>query len=200
MGRFSSYPTLYDEVLQINISKLKAWGYINNDLIRSGVLTWRINGEKHSSISITTNTVSNRPYLELNYKSDDQPINYKVWLVTIPSNLGKGRIWYFQCPHTFKLCRKLYLVSGYFLHRDAFDYCMYESQTRSKYTRQLDGTLGAYFQIDQFYDQLNQKHFKRFYAGKPTKKYLKIITQIQKAEGISFNEVKKLLYSKLHLF
>jgi hypothetical protein len=60
---------------------------------------------------------------------------------------------------------------------------MYETQTQSKKYRQLDKTLGAYLKEDELYSQLYQKHFKKTYAGKPTKKYLRIIEQIQKAEN-----------------
>jgi len=47
---------------------------------------------------------------------------------------------------------------------------MYESQIQSKKYRQLDKTLGAYFRTDDLYSQLYQKHFKKTYAGKPTKR------------------------------
>ena len=115
MPKFPTYPTLYDEVLQINISKLKEWNYLNPEQLKSGTLTWSSNGEKTASISITVNT-NDRPYIELDYKSNDEPRKYKVSLVSIPSNLGKGKIWYFLCPQTLKRCRKLYSISGYFLH------------------------------------------------------------------------------------
>ena len=41
---------------------------------------------------------------------------------------------------------------------------------------------GAYFDADNLYEQLYSKHFKKFYDGKPTKRYLKIMKQINKAE------------------
>ena len=72
---------------------------------------------------------------------------------------------------------------------------MYESQTQSKKYRQLDKTFGAYFKSDNLYSELFKKHFKRSYAGKPTKKYLRIMEQIQKAESVPFNEIKRALMS-----
>jgi len=138
-----TFPTLYDEVLRINISKLKEWNYLNPDQFKSGTITWSINGEKTASISITVNTYSKQPYIELDYKRNDKPRKYKVSLVSIPSNLGKGKIWYFLCPQTFKRCRKLYSISGYFLHREAFKGCMYDSQTKSKRWRQMDKVFGS---------------------------------------------------------
>ena len=189
MPKPHTFPTLYNEALQISISKLKEWEYLNPEQIKSGTLTWSRNGNKTGSISIRVNTHREQPYIELDYKYRDEPRNYKVRLVSMPSNLGKGLIWYFLCPQTNKRCRKLYSIGGYFLHREAFNGCMYETQTQSKKYRQLDKTFGVYFKIDDLYSQLYQKHFKKTYAGKPTKKYLRIMEQIQKAESIKYNEI-----------
>jgi len=195
MPKPHTFPTLYNEALQISISKLKEWEYLNPEQIKSGTLTWSRNGNKTGSISIRVNTHSEQPYIELDYKYRDEPRNYKVSLVSMPSNLGKGLIWYFLCPETNKRCRKLYSIGGYFLHREAFNACMYETQTQSKKYRQLDKTLGAYFKTDDLYSQLYQKHFKKTYAGKPTKKYLRIMEQIQKAESIPYNEIERAMLS-----
>ena len=194
MAKFPTFPTLYNKALQIDISKLKGWGYLNPEQIKSATLNWSRNGNPTGSISIQVNTHSEHPYIELDYKYRDEPRNYKVYLTSIPSNLGKGEIWYFICPHTKKRCRKLYLIGGYFLHREAFKGCMYETQTQSKKYRQLDKTLGAYFRTDQLYEQLYKKHFKKTYAGKPTKKYLRIMEQIQKAYH-EIEEIEKAMLS-----
>lgn len=195
MPKFPTFPTLYNEVLQINISKLKEWGYLDPDQIKSGTLNWSRNGSPTGSISIRANTHSEQPFVELDYRYRDDPRNYKVYLTSTPSNLNKGKLWYFLCPQTNKRCRKLYSIDGYFLHREAFDGCMYETQTKSKKYRQLDKILGAYFKTDDLYSQLYQKHFKKTYAGKPTKKYLRITEQIRKAENIPFHEIERLLLS-----
>jgi len=195
MPKPHTFPTLYNEALQISISKLKEWEYLNAEQIKSGTITWSRNGNQTGSISIKVNTHSEQPYIELDYKYRVEPRNYKVSLVSMPSNLGKGLIWYFLCPQTNKRCRKLYSIGGYFLHREAFNGCMYETQTQSKKYRQLDKTLGAYFRTDDLYSQLYQKHFKKTYAGKPTKKYLRIMEQIQKAESIPYHEIERLMLS-----
>ena len=188
-----TFPTLYNEALQIDISKLKGWGYLNPEQIKSGTLNWSRNGNPTGSISIQVNTKSEQPYIELDYKYRDEPRNYKVYLTSTPSNLNKGEIWYFICPQTKKRCRKLYSIGGYFLHREAFNGCMYETQTQSKKYRQLDKTLGAYFEIDNLYSELYKKNFKKTYAGKPTKRYLRIMEQIQKAESIPYHEIERLM-------
>lgn len=183
MPKPQTFPTLYNEALQISISKLKEFEYLNPEQIKSGTLTWNRNGNKTGGISIRVNTHSEQPYIELDYKYRDESRNYKVRLVSLPSNLGKGLIWYFLCPQTKKRCRKLYSIDGYFLHRKAFSGCMYESQIQSKKNLQMDKTFMAYFKADELYRQLNQKHFKKSYKGKPTKRYLRIIKEIQKTES-----------------
>jgi hypothetical protein len=185
MPRYSTSPTLYDEVLQINLSKLKQWGYLNPEQLKSGALNWSINGEEIASISITVNT-NYRPYIELSYNSDGDPRKYKIWLTTVPSNLGIGEIWYFICPQTHRRCRKLYLVSGYFFHRDAFSGCMYDCQTKSKSWRQIDKVYGSLFKLDELYEELNSKHFKTHYNGKPTRRYLKLMEKIRRIELLNF--------------
>ena len=192
MAKFPTFPTLYNEALQISISKLKGWGYLDPEQIKSGTLNWSRNGNPTGSISIQANTHSEQPYIELNYKCDKAPVNYRVQIVSAPSNLGKGVVWFFVCPRTGKRCRKLYLVDTYFYHREAFNGCMYVTQTQSKKYRQLDKTLGAYFKIDNLYSELYKKHFKKTYAGKPTKKYLRVIEQIQKAESIPYHDIEVL--------
>ena len=193
MPKPNTFPTLYNEVLQINISKLKEWGYLNAKLTKKGAITWSSNGEKTGSISITVSTYTKEPYIELDYKFNGDPRKYNVRLVSLPSNLGKGRIWYFLCPVTNKRCRKLYSIGGYFLHREAFNGCMYDSQIQSKKYRELDKTLGAYFKTDELYEQLYKKHFKKYYKGKPTKRYLRLIEKINNAERFTGNDIERLL-------
>ena len=195
MPKPHTFPTLYNEALQIHISKLKGWGYLNPEQIKSGTLNWSRNGNPTGSISIQVNTHSEQPYIELDYKYRDEPRNYKVYLTSTPSNLNRGEIWYFICPQTKKRCRKLYSIGGYFLHREAFNGCMYETQTQSKKYRQLGKTLGAYFKSDNLYSELYKKNFKKSYAGKPTKKYLRIMEQIRKAESIPYHEIERAMLS-----
>jgi hypothetical protein len=195
MPKPHTFPTLYNEALQIHISKLKGWGFLVAKQIKIGTITWSRNGNPIGSISIQVNNHSEKPYIELDYKYRDEPRNYKVYLTSTPSNLNKGEIWYFICPQTKKRCRKLYSIGGYFLHREAFNGCMYETQTQSKKYRRLGKILGAYFKSDNLYSELYKKHFKKTYAGKPTKKYLRIIEQIQKAESIPYHEIERVILS-----
>lgn len=195
MPKPPTFPTLYDELKTVSISFLTKQGYLKPNQWQSGTITWSRNGNKTGSISIIVNTQAENPYVELDYKCNETLINYRVQLVSTLSNLGKGVVWYFVCPHTGKRCRKLYLANAHFYHRSAFRGFMYEKQTQSKKYRGLDKTLGVYFRADQLYEQLYKKHFKKQYAGKPTKKYLKLTLQIQKAESIPAHEIERALIS-----
>jgi hypothetical protein len=179
MPKPHTFPTLYDNLNKITITFLNRYGYLKPNQWQSGTISWTRNGNKIGSISIRVNTQPESPYLELDYKCNEAPINYIVQLVSVPSNIGKGVVWYFVCPLTGKRCRKLYLHEGYFYHRSAFRGCMYEKQTYSK----LGNALGAYFAVDNLHEQLRKKHFKKTYAGKPTKRYLKLTHQIKRAEN-----------------
>lgn len=91
------------------------------------------------------------------------------------------------------LYRNPHLIGGYFLHREAFKGCFYETQIRSKYARFLDSSYGAYFKSESLYLEARKKHLKKTYAGKPTKKYLKLSKEIQKADGIDFREIERMM-------
>ena len=195
MPKPHTFPTLYDEVKTVSITFLTKHGYLKPNQLKAGSVHWSRNGENIGSISIRVCTHSENLFLELDYKCNQVPIKYKVQLVSVPSNLGKGVIWYFVCPRIGKRCRKLYLADTYFYHREAFKGCMYEKQTQSKKSRYLDKILGAYFKTDQLYEQLYKKNFKKQYAGKPTKNYLKLTQQIQKAESVSFREIERAMLS-----
>lgn len=194
MAKFPIYPTLYDNVNTISITKLKEWNYLKPHQISKGVITWSIRGKETASISFLINTDAVQHFIILDYKYRDKPINYKVLLKLQKSNLGKGYYYYFVCPVTGKQARKLYLSGGYFLHRTAFKGCMYECQTQSKHMREIEKFYGAYFDYDKLIDELNRKYFKSFYAGKPTKRYKRLMNQLKKAANVNYSDFEKLLY------
>jgi hypothetical protein len=193
MPKFPTFPILYDDLKTISISFLTKHGYLKPNQRQSGIITWNCNGNKTGSIWIRVDTISDEPYIELDYKCNEAPINYIVKLISTPSNLGKGVVWYFVCPRTGKLCRKLYLADIYFCHRLAIKGCMYEKQTQSKSYRHLDQTLGKYYRAEELYEQISRKHFKKTYAGKPTKRYVKLSIQMQNARSILSNNYLKCL-------
>ena len=190
MAKYPTYPTLLNELLQFSTKGLKALKYFDGLSYKGGVLNWKQNGEATASISIKVNTLSDNPFIELDYKANDKPMNYKINLVSIPSNLGEGIIWYFICPNTGRKCRKLYLADGYFVSRFAFTNAMYEKQAESHKWRHWHKTIGKLCGTDELFEQLEASYFKNFYAGKPTKRYLKIMKRINQVNDLSKLDLK----------
>jgi hypothetical protein len=189
MPKFSTLPILYDECKTISVSDLKRWGYLEPEQWRSGTITWSRQGRETGSIGFTVDTLDSQPTLELDYKYDGHQVKYQIQMVSVPSNVGKGIVWYFLCPYTRKRCRKLYLVQTYFYHREAFKGSFYEKQTYSHRGRKLNKSLEDLFAVDKAYEQIYSKYFKKHYAGKPTKRYQKLLQKIQIASFISAKDV-----------
>ena len=179
-------PTLIDELRSFTLSDLKKLGYLKKDKFISGTMNW-INSydEVTSSISLAVNNSHPNMYLELSYNCNDESINYKVNIVSAPSNLGRGDVLYFLCPFTNQRCRKLHLLNGKFMHRSALVNPLYSKQIESKHWRGLTKSFGAPFELDNLYEKLFSKGFKKYYKGKPTKKFQKLLNKIERLEKAS---------------
>lgn len=185
MTRFPTFPTTYEERKSFSIADLRKWGYLAPGQWKSGTINWSRNGNPNGSISISAHVYPKEPYLTVDYiLNKEKEVRYNIPLVRVPSNLGKGHVWYFRCPYTNKLCRKLYSIDGYFMHRAAVK-GYYEKQIQSKQYRQLEKTFGPLFQREKLYEQLYAKHFRKYYNGKPTKRYLKIMAKFRAAANFS---------------
>ena len=192
MAKPYTYPTLYDDLLKLSITKLKEWDYLSSNQSKEGVVTWSRNENKTAEISILVSMYIDSEFIQLNYNFNGESRHYKIKLVSKLSNLGKGKIWYFLCPYSNKRCRKLYLIKGYFVHREAFKGCMYDSQTKSKNNKLISKRVGSYFVLGDLYKELNSKYFKRTYNGKPTKRFVKIVNKIEQAKQLQELNLKNL--------
>lgn len=192
MPRFPSFPTVLEDLLCLSISFLKKHNYITSNQFQSGTIKWSRNGDERASIRISVQIGEDRGVLTLNYLYKKEPVNYNIQIVSKASNLGKGKIWFFVCPNTGKLCRKLY-GKKYFLHREAYLGIMYQKQIESKNYRLMDKLYGPYFESERLYEQLYKPYFKKCYKGKPTKKYMKIMEKLNAADKISHQDIERLL-------
>jgi len=190
MAKLPTFPTLYDEAKRISISSLKRWGYLEGKSRKVGIVTWSRADTATGSIQIKVNLLDANPQLELSYSINGSPVNYCVPLIQVSSNLGKGSVWYFLCPHTEKRCRILYLVGTRFLHREAVKGAMYERQTYSKKWRGFKKFLDAW-DLDAL---PNQKHFRMHYNGKLTKKFKRLLErQDRQSSLITMADIRRLL-------
>lgn len=106
-------------------------GYFRPGTLTRGVVVWRQGSEKVAAIELTATTWG-EPSAVLSYSYKGKSITERIELRFKASNMIKDAgYYYFVCPVTGKLCRKLYLVNGKFISRTAFN-PLYEKQTRSK--------------------------------------------------------------------
>ena len=184
MGRSTSLPLLYDEVLSLSCTNLVKWGYINpgSNQIKSGVISWFRNGEKVSASSIVVDNQYMKITFHYNYQDEKHSITFR--LESIKSNLGKGQIWFFRCPHTGLRCRKIYSIGSTFGHRKAFSGVYYSKQILGHKDRFLVSKYDSYFKENEMFQMLYGKHFKKYYKGKPTKRYLKALKILEEANLI----------------
>lgn len=196
MPRKYTFPYLFDERKSLLITDLKKLGYFNYNKITSGIVNWTMRGENTGNISIKVTISDNANYVDFNYNCNDEKYQYRVYLVFTKSNLNKGKIWYFKCKFTGMRCRKLHLIQGKFQHRTALKSGMYSKQTQSKKWRVVEKKYGNYFSSENIYSELYSKHFRKYYKGKPTKRYLKLIDKIKEIEKVSMSDIERLLLSK----
>lgn len=182
MAKPRTFPTLFEECLQFSIYFLKKYGYLKTEQ-KKGTCNWIRKGEKVGSLSFEINLEAEPSFVVLDYTFKGKPRKCKINLVSAPSNVGNGKLWYFVCPATGKRCKILYCVDGYFLHREAFKGCLYWIQTKSKQGR-LTVRKNKPFWEGNEKDQLQAKYFKAFYNGKPTKRYLRLVKKIMVAESL----------------
>lgn len=184
MGRYSRLPGIIDELHTISISNLKKWGYLREGQLERGVITWYLGGIKTGSLAILLNT--HFSYMELEYTIDKRiEVKYRVELIRKPSNLGKGFIWYFVCPVTGKLCRKLYQNDSKFLHRSTLVGYYYAKQTYSSHARHLNRIFDGF----EAREKMHEKYFKPYYNGKPTKRFIRLLKKVNQSRGYTLEQL-----------
>lgn len=186
MGRWGNYPTTVNDLRSFDISFLRKHEYIKTDQFKTGSIIWTSGNGTKNSISIKTVIGDTNGSLTVDYTfNSTEKINYEIQLITRPSNLGTGLLWFFVCPFTGKVCRKLHLINGYFKHRSALPGLMYQNQIESKKWREWNRIFAKDFN-DDVYTELYSKNFKRYYNGKMTKRFARISKELQEREN-NFN-------------
>ena len=193
MGRWANYPNTIEDLRSFDISFLRKHEYIKPDQFKTGSIIWTSGNGTKNSISIKTVIGDTNGVLTVDYTfRNTEKINYDIELITRPSNLGTGLLWFFVCPFTGKVCRKLHLINGYFKHRSALPGLMYQNQIESKkwreWTKQFGGLLGD----DPPHLVPYQKHYKKYYKGKPTKRYSKYLQYCERQDKINIQDFERM--------
>lgn len=187
MGRKSTGIITTGEVIRIDLSYLIKKGYIQKESCVSGAISWT-NG---SNIGFESYYTAKESYLRLNYTNtnfqtgEKSEHDYKIELVSIPSNLGKGDVLYFVCPETGRYCRILYKCYGSstWKSREAYQRRIYyQSQIEPKSVRSF-----KYLLCENQLQDLYKKMVKTHYRGKPTRIMKRIEKLSEKMELAEWN-------------
>lgn len=192
MGRWANYPNTIEDLRSFDISFLRKYEYIKPNQFKPGSIIWTSRNSDKNSISIKVVTNDTNGVLTLDYTfNGTEHINYDIQLITRPSNLGTGLLWFFVCPFTGKVCRKLHLINGYFKHRSALPGLMYQNQIESKKWREWNRIFAKDFN-DDLYKELYSKNLKPMYKGKITKRFARLTNKLKKTEQFDPREYLKL--------
>ncbi len=176
MGRiyFNAKSTVESE-LQLNIFKLNQWNLLRDGY--QGALRWtRSISKKESSVAFLVE-MGERPNIRLLYtttKPDGEKIDsdYQVWLTWTACRYGGKRFW-FLCPYCGRRVGTLYLagISTKFQCRICSD-LTYESRNEPRSYR--SNALFYLVNLHGKIQQLSKNTKRRLYAGRPTKKAIKL--------------------------
>lgn len=172
MGQSKGAWTVY-ESLRIELPFLLKMRYIEKGYVKSFTLAWHDQHRRHTgSMGCTSSYLDNDIYLEVTYSipGKDGELKYRIKLCEVESNLGAGRVIYFQCPQTGRRCRILYKAYGseIFKSRTAYRHRLYyDCQIASKLNKYND----MYWRIEKHLESISRpsKRGSRKYKGKPTK-------------------------------
>ena len=176
MGRYSTGAITSGGAIKLVLKTLLAKGLNDPERVSSsGTINWD-SGAKIGFYIFrdADNLTLNLYYTHTDHNGAKTNMRYNVGLVGLPSNLGKGKIYYFKCPISNKLCRTLYMAYGskHFKHRDAYTLRIYYmTQKRSK----NDRYNYRYWDLDEQLEYIYSKGYKRQYRGKTTKIAMRVI-------------------------
>jgi hypothetical protein len=140
-----------------------------------GTLTWTNGG----SIQFESKLNEGACFIRLvynntnNYSGEVTNHDYKIYLTTIPSNLGKGEVLYFVCPVSGNRRRILYKCYGSLIWKSRKAYkqrIYYHSQFCSKY----DYHNTRYWKLTRELETLYIKGKKNHYSGNHTRLMLRV--------------------------
>ena len=177
MGRWSTGAETTGGSKRIELSFLIKHRFIKKGCEISGRMSWNCRGEASGNIGIETRYFGDEnDFIRLYYTHtlDEVKTNldYKITLIERDSNLGKGKVLYFICNQSGKLCRILYSAYGspYFKCREAYRHRLYYPiQTRSK----TDRYNGRYFELERQLETEDEKRFTYLYKDQVTKRAIK---------------------------
>lgn len=176
MGRYRTGAIFTSEARRLDLSFLLKEGFIKKNAKIQGVINWSIRDEPTGSMTILTNHAPDEKYIRLSYTATDYnkvqtSFDYKIDLVEVDSNLGKGKVLYMICPESGRRSRILYLAYGAnkFKCREAYQNRLYFSTQKSS---KLDFWNTKYFEMVSKLEKFGSLRTTT-HKGKPTKRALR---------------------------
>jgi hypothetical protein len=128
------------------------------------------------SITLHITTKPPQPHICFSCTINGKAVNYVVNLTAAPMRISNCCLWYFVCPVSGTRCRKLYLVDGYFMHRNAINGAYYQ-QTLTSSIRSAVTHVSKLAAVGKMMDSVNAPYFRKTYANKPTRRYSRILKE-----------------------
>ena len=183
MGRSSTGKYTTSESNRLDLRVMLRNGQIQKGKRITGSIEWT-NG---SAINFESKYTKDEIYFRVIYSitsnrtGEVTNYDYKIDLVTVPSNLGKGEILYLVCPESYRRARVLFMAYGHhkYIHRDLYlDKYGLRLYYQSQISEKRYYHTGQFHKIDREIEDLKNrlfvKHRKLFYRGKPTKDYKRL--------------------------
>jgi hypothetical protein len=199
MGRyyFDAKKTVEDST-ELSIFRLNGWGLLKGR--HSTNLTWtrKFSGSE-SSASLVIDVTCEKPYARIVYTitryrdGSKQDYDYRIGLVKTPCHLGGVRYW-FCCPQCGRRVAKLYRkpMGEMYLCRICNN-LSYESRNESRLGRW--GQIGHFLVAERQMRELEEKIKRRHYAGKPTRRYRRVLKLQHRLNSIHIPQIEELLFS-----
>lgn len=192
MPKHPTYPLIIDRCYTVSIGNFRRWGALSPGRYQNGSIHWGEEGERQASVSYCA-VIGREPgqaYIQFNYTYDGEPMQWRVSLLSMPANIGKGLVWFFRCPITGQRCKKLHLIDGRFMHRSAVRGAMYKRQAESKKWRLVSRLFDLHDLRASVWDEIHKPNFKAEYRGKETRRCGRLIHKLQRAEsGVNVEQV-----------
>lgn len=183
MGRKYTGADFTTTAPRLNLSDLLRVGYFTKDATCSGGWSWS-NGDR---VEIVTQRKPSGTFMDLtthftDYAGEAHVERQRIYLYSVPSNLGRGKVLYFRCPFTHRPCRILYRAyhSRTWRSREGFGHRLY-------YPQQAESGWGLNIQrersVEAKLEALYSKRTRSTYRGRPTRQALRIAKLEAKLEA-----------------
>jgi hypothetical protein len=178
MGRFTTGAMSTSQVKRIELSYLLKSGILKKGRLIHGELYWHCDNEPTGSISIVCKYTKKDLWVRVVYiindkNGEEKQYDYKIELVEVESNLGKGKVLYMICPVSGKRCRVLYLAynSERFKSREAYQNRLYYRCQKVSKTERWNT---RYFELVDKVEKLDKTLKTSSYLNNKTKRVERI--------------------------